>query len=146
MNMTMKKLLFQPHLFDRKNQRGIAILLGVLIFAAIGIIGAISVALRGLSNLQTSFALVQSYQAMSMADACAEDALQQIRDSNPFTGTSTLSFVQGNCTYEVINTGGQNRTINASSSAGSLVRKARISITKITPNITVSPWQEVADF
>ena len=69
----------------------------------------------------------------------------QIRDSSSFTGTSTLAFGQGFCEYEVINEGGEIRTINASSTVDTTIRKVKTTITAINPQITVFSWLEVSD-
>jgi len=126
--------------------RGYITLISVLVVGAVGVAIATSLILLGIGSSRSSFALEQSNQAKALANACAEEALQQIRDSTPYTGTGNLSLGQGTCTYTVTSQGGQNRTITASGTVGTIVRKVKIIITKINPTITVSTWQEVADF
>ena len=87
----------------------------------------------------------QSNQAKALANACAEEALQQIRDSTPFTGTGNLTLGQGSCNYTVTSGGGQNRTIASTGTVGSIVRKVKTTIDKINPGINITSWQEVAD-
>ncbi|MFC1623678.1 hypothetical protein ACFL05_00985 [Patescibacteria group bacterium] len=53
---------------------------------------------------------------------------------------------QGSCTYTVINTGGNNRQINSSASAGNIDRKVKIEIDAINPKINILSWQEVDTF
>lgn len=127
------------------HQKGYIVLITVLVIGAIGVAIAVSVIWLGLGGSKSSFALEQSNQAKALANACAEEALQQIRDSIPFTGTGNLTLGQGTCTYTVINDGAQNRTITASGAVGTVVRKVKITIDKINPNINITSWQEVAD-
>jgi hypothetical protein len=102
--------------------------------------------LLGLGASRTSFAYEQSNQAKGLANVCAEEAMQQIRDSTPFVGGDTLILGAGTCNYTVTSQGSQNRTITALGSVGTIVRKVRIIINRINPTIQVVSWQEIADF
>ncbi len=128
------------------NQKGYVILITVLVIGAVGVAIAASVLWLGLGNSKSSFTLEQSNQAKALANACSEEALQQIRDSTPFTGTGSLTLGQGYCSYTVTSQGSQNRTATASGTIGTVVRKVKVTIDKINPSINVTSWQEVADF
>lgn len=128
------------------NNGGYILLLSVLILGAVALAAAVSILLLGLGSERTSFALEQSNQAKALANACAEEALQQIRDSTPYTGSGNLTLGQGTCAYAVTSQGGQNRTIIASGTVGTVIRKVKVIINNINPAITVTSWQEVADF
>lgn len=128
------------------NRSGYITLISVLIVGAVGVAITLSIILLGVGSSRSSYAVEQSYQAKALANACAEEALQQIRDSLPFTGSGNLTLGQGACTYMVTNQGGQNRAIIASGTVGTIVRKVKIIIDKINPTIQVVSWQEVADF
>lgn len=127
-------------------KQGYITLMSVLIVGAIGATIATSLILLGLGVSRNSFALEQSSIARALANSCSEEALQQIRDSTPFTGTGSLFLEQGICEYEVINNGGQDRTIIASSTVKTIVRKVKITIDTINPDINIVSWQEVSDF
>ncbi len=129
-----------------KYQEGYIIFFSVLIVGAIATVIGISVLLLGLGVSRTSLALQQSRQANQLVNACLEEALQEINDSAPYTGTDTLILGQGTCTYVVTNEGGQNRSIVASSTVDTIVRKASVSIDAINPQINITSWQEVSDF
>lgn len=127
----------------KQNSSGYITLLSILVVGAVGIAVTISLVLLGLGSSRTSFAVEQSNQAKGLANACAEEALQQIRDSTPFTGTGNLSFGQGTCTYTVTSQGGSNRTVDATGTAGSILRKVRVIVSTINPSIGISSWQEI---
>jgi len=142
-----------------KNQKGFLTLISTLIVAAIGLSISVSLLLLGLGSSRTSFLTVQSYQANSLANACAEEALQQIYDSMimpdpipdpepvlvPYTGNGSLSLGQGVCSYTVTSTGGNHRKIVASGTVGTIIRKIQATTSSVAP-IIISSWQEVADF
>lgn len=146
MNMTLAKLFMEQQPYDNNNQRGYIVLITVLVIGAIGVAIAVSVIWLGLGGSKSSFAFEQSNQAKALANACSEEALQQIRDSTPFTGSGSLTLGQGSCSYTVAASGGQNRTITSSGTVGTIVRKVKIIIDTINPTINVTSWQEVADF
>mgnify|MGYP001616035106 CR=1 FL=1 len=132
--------------YDKNYQKGYIALITVLVTGAVGVAITVSLLLLGLGSSRTSFSLEQSNQAKALANACAEEALQQIRDSTPFTGTGNLTLGQGSCSYTVTSGGSQNRTITSTGTVGTIIRKVKITIDKITPSINVTSWQEVADF
>ena len=133
-------------IYFNNNQRGYIILISVLIVGAVGLAIALSLLLLGVGSSRTSFALEQSFQAKALANACAEEALIQIRNSTPFSGTDTIALGTGSCTYTVTQLVGQNRNINSSGTVGSIISKLQINIDTITPSINISSWQFVADF
>jgi hypothetical protein len=122
---------------------GYVTLISLLVVGAVGVAIALSVILLGIGSSRTAFAIEQSDTAQGFANACAEEGLQQIRDAIAFTGSGNLTFSRGTCTYTVASQGGQNRTVITSGTVGTVVRRVSISITHITPVITISSWQEV---
>lgn len=130
----------------RKTEKGFVTLLFVLVVFAVGISVSSSLLLMGVASSRNSFALNQSNQAKALADACAERGLETVRDDNSYTGTINLDLGQGSCSYTISNTGGSNRTIIAMGTVSTIVRKVRVIINQIAPQINVSSWQEVADF
>jgi hypothetical protein len=126
---------------NRRN--GYITLLSVLVVGAVGVAITVSLILLGLGSARTSLAWQQLHQAKALANACAEEALEQIREVTAFTGSGNLSLGLGSCTYIVASQGGENRTIVASGTADTAVRKVNITITAINPLIIVSSWQEI---
>jgi len=129
-----------------KKDRGYITLMSVLIISAVGLAIAIFLILFGLGSSRSSFAIEQSNQAKALANACAEEALQQIRGLTSYIGSGNLTLGRGVCGYTVTSQGSQNRTITASGTVGTIIRKVNIIINDIEPKIQVVSWQEVADF
>lgn len=126
--------------------QGMVMLVSVLIVSALGSVIGVALLLSGLGESQTAFTHQRSTQGRGLADACMEDALQHIHDNVSFTGVRTLTFGQGSCSSTVVTLGGQARLITASGAVGSIIRKVKVTLDKITPSIHITSWQEVADF
>ena len=133
-------------MYTNQTQRGYITLLSVLIVGAVGVAIATTLLLQGTNRSRSSFALQQQAQARALADACAEEGLQQLADNNSFTGTAGLTLGAGECSYTVVDTGGSTRRVEATGTVGTIVQKARIEVSALSPQITLSSWQEVADF
>ncbi len=146
MNMTIVKHFMGVPMRVIKQRRGYVTLVSVLVVSAVGVVAGVSLLFLGLNASQMSFSLQQSYQAKALANLCAEDALQRIHDVVSFSGVTNITIGPGACSSTVTTGGGQNRTITASGTVGSVVRKVKITLDKITPSIHLSLWQEVADF
>lgn len=125
-----------------KKLNGYITLLSILVVGVIGVSVTTSIILLGLSSSNTSFSYQKMHQAKNLANTCAEEALQQIRDSTAYVGASGLTQGQGDCTYLVTNTGGDTRQIDVTGTVGTVVRKSTINISAITPLIVISSWQE----
>jgi len=75
--------------------KGYITLLSVLVVGAVGIAITTSLILLGLSSSNTSFTYQQMHQAKNIANACAEEALEKIRESTAFVGSGNLSIGLG---------------------------------------------------
>jgi len=134
---------FRKTIFE---SRGIITLVSILIFGAMGLTISLALIMSATDSDLTSVTAIESAKARYLANACADEALEQIRQSTPFTGSNTINFQDGTCQYTVASQGGQNRTIEASGTVNTVVRKVAIAIDQINPSINISSWQEVADF
>lgn len=143
MNIISQKHFMEAQTYDSK---GYIALMTVLIVGLIATSLTVSLLLLGTSQTKTTIALDESNRAKALTNACAEEALQQIRDSTAFAGSGALTFGTDTCTYTVIDLGGENRQITSTGNANAAVRKVKIIINDITPLILISSWQEVADF
>lgn len=124
-----------------KNNQGFIVLTSFLLILAIGVAVILHIYLSGIDYGRSSLSLEKSAQAKNLANACAEDALAQIKYNNSFTGTISVTMGQGNCLATIANGGGGVRNISVQASVGSIIRNINISTSAINP-ITVSSWQE----
>lgn len=66
---------------------------------------AVSMTIMGINRVQTSYDFEQQTRAQSMAVACVEEALEQIRNDSDYTGDGSLSLGDDSCEYTVLNAG-----------------------------------------
>lgn len=141
MNHIILKHSMDRHLFV--NNDGFVALMGVLILGALVIATTVAGLRFSVDDLQIATILVDSYQARALADACAEEALQEIRDSDSFAGSGGFSLGQGSCSYTVTLGGGENRSIEAEGTVSDSIRKVEVVVTQLHPTIVVDSWEEV---
>jgi len=127
-------------------KKGYIALISILIITAVTSLVAISAILMSINESNMGLTKNLSAEAYYLAEACAQEGLQQIADSIPFTGSGGLSLGNGTCSYVVASQGGQDRTVEASGTVNNIIRKTKITVDAITPNVNVTLWDEVADF
>ncbi len=130
----------------QQTKAGFISLIAMLIIGAIASSIALGLLVSGADIQLSSLTRWRSLQARHLVDACSENALWQIRNSVSYTGTGTLTYSFGTCTYTVTSQGGGSRTIQASSTVATIIRKVKILTSQVSPSITVSSWQELGDF
>jgi hypothetical protein len=126
--------------------RGFIALMGVVLVSSISVLIVAGVLIQGAEQSKTTVAVERAFLARGYAQACAEEALERIKALPVFTGTSTLIFTKGDCSSVVINTGGSTRTIDSRGNAGTIVRRVKVLVSALSPQIIVSSWQEVGAF
>lgn len=130
----------------RKFYKGYVVLISFLAVGAAVLVLSVSGILFGLNSSQSSLTVEESAKASFLADFCAEEALQQIRDSLSFSGSNTISQSFGICGYSVSNLGGSLKQVIASGTSGLAVRKLKINVSAVNPKLIINSWQAVADF
>lgn len=125
-----------------KKPKGYITLITTLIISAVISLIATSIILLGIGTSRSSFAIKESNQAKALANACAEEALQQIRSSDNFSGPGTLALSGGTCNYSVAQNGGENRTIIATGISDQMVRKVEINLSAMHPSLIIDSWSE----
>ncbi|MFZ4631709.1 MAG: hypothetical protein ACOYL8_00705 [Patescibacteria group bacterium] len=132
-------------LFKSREEKGYITLISVIIIGAVIFSIVLFMLTSGIDATKSSLIYTNSFRAKFLADACAEEALQQVRDNTSFTGSNTITLSGGTCFYSVTNTGASTRTIDATSTILSDTKKVRIFISAISPKIIISSWSDVAD-
>jgi hypothetical protein len=128
------------------NQAGFGLLMSVLILGAVGIALTTSLILLGIGSARSSATLADSVKARAYANACAEEALQKLRESVYYTGSQTLTFSTGTCQIQAITgVGNTNRTVSTLGTVGTVQRKLTIVIATIHPTINLTSWQDTAN-
>lgn len=129
------------------SRSGFVLLITVLIVGAIGTAILSSLLLLGISANKVSLSVQESAQALAAAQACAEYALLQLRDSPNYAGNQTIILDGHACEIRTINgTGNTNRSLCVEGRAGDSYRRLEIVVDTILPVTKVFSWQEVPLF
>ena len=138
--------MFHAPSFQKNRRSGFILLVGILVVGAVGLAVSISVALLGVGFSKTTTSLQQSNQARGLANACAEYGLEKLRESVSYAGNETLTIGSSTCAIlSVLGSGNANRTVQASSTVGTVTRKVKVQVLQVAPQVILTSWQEVAD-
>jgi len=130
-----------------KSQAGYIALITAIIVGAVVLIMAIATTLVGIGQSRNGFLSQNFAEARSLAAACAEKALIDLKDNHNYTGNETINLGNGQCQIAAIeDLGGEARIIKLTGVVNNVTRKTKIEISQIDPSMTLVSWQEVADF
>lgn len=149
----MKHLCLQKiqSLYESKSsslgEEGYIALISVVIISALIILVASSANLISINESNMGLIEKQSWEAFYLANACGEEALIKLKEDLKYKGDETLTFDNGTCTILKGTRGGnKNRVIEVLASVHNIVRKIKIEINQVNPEIDIKSWLEVADF
>ena len=128
-----------------KKRNGFILLVTVLVLGAAGLAVAISLLFLGLGMSRSSSSLESAELAKSMANACAEEGLNNLQADIGYTGSGSVTIGANSCSFTVSNTGGTTRLVAASATVRTSTRKVNVSVSALSPKVTVSQWAEVAN-
>jgi hypothetical protein len=127
-----------------RSQNGYIALITMLVVGAASLAIALTLLVNGTDSQRAGLVAQQSAGARGLADACMEEALQQMHDNSAFTGTNSITLGKGTCSYTITNNGGNNRTVDVTGTVSNVVRKIQAHVTINTSDISVTSWQEVS--
>jgi len=108
---------------------------------------AMSLLIIGINTYESGSTVEKSVVAQSLAEGCAEIALNNLRLSPGYSGDETITIDENSCSIDpFISNADGTTTINCTGTVNDIVRKTQIIIAGTTPSIQVSSWKEVADF
>jgi len=121
--------------------------MSVIIVGAIAGMIAIYLIAINIDVTKNTIDINRSLQARYNAENCAERALNSLAIDVAYEGRETFYFDRGSCEIRlIINSGTQTPTIEVVGTVDTVVRKMRIILTAVNPNITVGSWEDMADF
>ncbi len=126
---------------NKKDNRGIAALMIVVVIGAAALILALSSSFLGLGELDMGYTAQKGGEVASLADGCMEEALRQIQLDNNYAG-ETLNL-EGNSCIIGIQTNGNDRTITVSALVSDYGEKIQTNITINSGLITLNSWQKL---
>jgi hypothetical protein len=125
---------------------GFVLLTSMFVVSAVGLAISVSLLLLGTGASRSGLVLQQGKEAAGLADTCAEEALERIRNDSAYTGTQIITRGNGSCEYAIITGAGEERTIESIGTVDTVIHNVQVHINQINPRINITSWQEVGDF
>lgn len=127
---------------QRKDNRGAAALLTIVIIGIASLIMAISAARLGLGELEMGYDEGKGSAVLSLADGCGEEALARLRKNSAYTG-ETITTDDGSCVI-IVTGGGADRTVASVATIGSYTKKIEMQVTLSDSVISIISWGETS--
>ncbi len=132
-----------------KNKRnGYIILISLIVLSAIAAAVSGSLLLLSLGHSQTASVSGQSIRAQALAEACAETALDSLREDPEYAGGETVVIEQDNCQVVSVLFSDPQYVIFTQASVEGVVRKVIVNAQRDeeTPAMQITSWQNVPNF
>ncbi|PJE58105.1 MAG: hypothetical protein COU81_02470 [Candidatus Portnoybacteria bacterium CG10_big_fil_rev_8_21_14_0_10_36_7] len=127
-----------------KGMVGIMILCFLVIFEIAFLFGS---SYLGLNERNSAKNFYESVSAKYLASSCAQDALLKLSNDINYGGDEILNVGDGQCeTLAIINSGGEQRTIQIQSTVGGAIKKVQVEVLALIPNIVIGSWDESPNF
>jgi len=137
----IKKFIFKKF-GSQHYKQGFSTLYIVIILGSVSLGLVLMMTTSSFWSVKSGIIVKNDSQSKALANACAEVALEIIRESNNFVGVGNVTINTSNCIYNVINTGGLNRSIEITSIVSDTHNRLLITTNSFNP-IEISSWQEV---
>jgi hypothetical protein len=121
--------------------KGFSTLLVVILLGSVSLTLALTLATTSVWSIRGSIDTRNSNQAKALVNACAEVALEAIRENNNYIGTNSVTLNSNICNYTVTNTGGTTREVMVSGVVNGINRNLNINTSAFNP-LVISSWQE----
>jgi predicted chitinase len=123
--------------------RGFIALITIFIILAIALIMGISFSLLSAGESAMTLENFQSSRSYFLANLCAEEALMKLKENTNYSGNETINIEEGSC--QILPIEGQ-WIVKTAGNFQNQIKKIRISISQVNPEMVIDSWQEVADF
>jgi len=112
----------------------------VLVVGSVSLAVALSIALRGIGELQMGFSENQTFETLAIADGCLQEALMRISLDASYVG-GALTVGDGSCTITVTSQGTE-RTIAMTATLDRWTRKFTVRTDRIKNRVKVLTWEQ----
>lgn len=123
--------------------RGFIALITIFIILAIALIVGISFSLLSADESAMALENFQSSKSYFLANLCAEQALMKLKENTDYSGNETINIEDGSC--QILPIEGQ-WIVKTTGNFQNQMKKIRISISQVDPEVVIDSWQEVASF
>ena len=127
-------------MMKKGKNKGYIALSTVLMLSVIIVAIGLTVSLISINEGQLGLAQLRSEQSLALVEACAEEALLALNETN--TVPTTISLPDGNCTATTDSQSGNDWTFTVNGTFDSYQKSLQLQVTK-TNTITITSWKEV---
>lgn len=106
------------------------------------VVFATALANHGVHRLANVRTIDASMRAKQYANACAETALANVASTVLGSGSGSLTFSDGSCTYTLTSPLLATRTIVSTGVSGTATRKVQVGVT-LTTILSITEWREI---
>ena len=124
----------------KKRQEGFISLMIVLLILVITLTVGLTLSFLSISEARMSLQKNQSSHAYYLANLCAEEALMTLKEGDTYAEEAFMPMENGSCTIFPIE---GNWTIKVSASFFNQVKKMKINVSQIDPEMVIDSWEEV---
>ncbi|KPJ57112.1 hypothetical protein AMJ49_02315 [Parcubacteria bacterium DG_74_2] len=123
--------------------KGFIALMTVLIIFGIVLIIGLSVSMLSVNEATMGLKKTQSSRAYYLANLCAEHSLMRLKENSNYSGNEIIQTEEGNCQILSIE---NNWIVKVIGNFQNQIKKIKIIISQVNPQMIIQSWQEVADF
>jgi type II secretory pathway pseudopilin PulG len=128
--------------FTKQNDKGFSTLIIVIVLGVIALSLTLAISTSSVWSIRANMNAKTSNITKSLVNACAEVALEKMRENNSYVGTDNVTLNGNTCSYTIIDAGGNTRSITISGAVNDITRKLFITTNDSDP-ITIISWREV---
>ncbi len=126
---------------SRSSRPGAMLLMTVLIAGAVALTIGLSIALRGIGELDMGFSENQTLETLAIADGCAQEALLRLSRDSDYLGATGLTVGEGACNITVSGSGDE-RTVSVDATLDRWSRNVTMELDLSTSPITIVGWSQ----
>jgi len=126
-----------------KKQKGFIAITTVLIISALVLMIGIGISLESIGETKMGLQRSLSSQSYYLTNLCVEQTLMKLKENSSYSGDETINVENGSCTILPIE---GNWTIKVSAFSSGQIKKMKLIVSQIDPEIIVDSWEEVAEF
>ena len=129
------------------DHNGFVALISILIISAVVLVISLGLLNRSYEETTMGFGEQESHRALALANLCAELALIKLESILNYAGSE--SIIEGGESCDILpieGVGNFNRTVKTRRTVSKYSKKVKIEITRISPELNIASWEEVADF
>jgi hypothetical protein len=123
---------------------GLVALTAVLITGSVILIISLTASLTSFVNSQIALSFRQGARSLSLANACVERAIWELRQNSGYLGNQEFVIDDGDaCFVDTIQSWGDNgRIINATATVGDYSKSVEVYLSAFSPEVVVYSWED----